>query len=45
MQGAFIVAKAKQGPEVAVECLAHLRHYLETLLGNTRSEERKEKKR
>ena len=31
LQGAFIFAKAKQGPAVALECLAHLRHYLETL--------------
>ena len=45
LQGAFIFAKAKQGPEVAVECLAHLRRYLETLLGNPRSEIRKEQKR
>jgi TetR/AcrR family transcriptional repressor of nem operon len=45
LQGAFIFAKAKQGPQVAVECLAHLRRYLETLLGNPRSEKRKEKKR
>jgi TetR/AcrR family transcriptional regulator, transcriptional repressor for nem operon len=33
LQGAFIFAKAKQSPEVAVESLAHLRRYLETLLG------------
>ena len=33
LQGAFIFAKAKQGPGVAVECLAHLRRYLEQLLG------------
>ncbi len=30
IQGAFILAKAKGGPEVAVECIAHLRRYLET---------------
>lgn len=29
LQGAFIFAKAKQGPEVARESLAHLRRYLE----------------
>jgi TetR/AcrR family transcriptional repressor of nem operon len=29
IQGAFILAKAKHGPEVAVDCLAHLRRYLE----------------
>jgi len=28
-QGAFILAKARHGPAVAVECLAHLRQYLE----------------
>ncbi len=33
LQGAFIFAKAKQGPAVAVESLKHLRRYLETLLG------------
>jgi len=31
LQGAFIFAKAKQGPAVARECLAHLRRYLELL--------------
>jgi TetR/AcrR family transcriptional repressor of nem operon len=31
LQGAFVFAKAKQGPEVARESLAHLRNYL-TLL-------------
>jgi TetR/AcrR family transcriptional repressor of nem operon len=30
IQGAFVLAKAKQGPEVAAECLRHLRRYLET---------------
>ena len=30
IQGAFILAKAKQGPQVAAECLRHLRRYLET---------------
>jgi TetR/AcrR family transcriptional repressor of nem operon len=33
LQGAFIFAKAKQGPAVAVESLAHLRRYLEMLFG------------
>jgi TetR/AcrR family transcriptional repressor of nem operon len=37
LQGAFIFAKAKQGPEVAIECLAHLRRYLEELLGKPRN--------
>jgi TetR/AcrR family transcriptional regulator, transcriptional repressor for nem operon len=45
LQGAFIFAKAKQSPEIAVECLAHLRRYLESLLGSPRSENRKEKVR
>ncbi len=31
LQGAFICAKAKQGPEVVRDSLAHLRRYLETL--------------
>jgi TetR/AcrR family transcriptional regulator, transcriptional repressor for nem operon len=30
LQGAFILAKAKNGPEVAVESVRHLRRYLET---------------
>jgi TetR/AcrR family transcriptional repressor of nem operon len=31
LQGAFILAKAKQDPEVAADCLDHLRRYLEML--------------
>jgi TetR/AcrR family transcriptional repressor of nem operon len=31
LQGAFVLAKAKQGPQVAVECLTHLRRYVEML--------------
>jgi TetR/AcrR family transcriptional repressor of nem operon len=31
IQGAFILAKAKQGPEVAADCLDHLRRYIEML--------------
>jgi len=30
IQGAFILAKAKQGPQVAADCLGHLRRYLKT---------------
>lgn len=30
LQGAFILAKAKDGPEVARQCVSHLRRYLET---------------
>ena len=33
IQGAFILAKAKNGPEIATECLLHLRRYLELLFG------------
>jgi TetR/AcrR family transcriptional repressor of nem operon len=29
LQGAFVLAKAKHGPEIAAECLSHLRRYLE----------------
>ena len=38
IQGAFVLAKAKHGPEVAGECLAHLRRYLELLFDQTRKE-------
>ena len=31
LQGSFILAKAKGGPTIAVECLQHLRHYIELL--------------
>jgi TetR/AcrR family transcriptional regulator, transcriptional repressor for nem operon len=31
LQGAFVLAKAKGGPEVARDCVAHLRRYLEFL--------------
>ena len=30
IQGAFVLAKAKGGPEIAAECLDHLRRYLES---------------
>jgi TetR/AcrR family transcriptional repressor of nem operon len=32
IQGAFILAKAHQDPNVAADCLAHLRRYIETQL-------------
>lgn len=32
LQGAFVLAKARHGPEVAADCLDHLRRYFETLL-------------
>jgi TetR/AcrR family transcriptional repressor of nem operon len=41
IQGAFILAKAKNGPEVAEECLGHLRRYLEMLFNQLRSKEEK----
>src|SRR5262249_21425804 len=31
LQGAFVLAKAKGGPEVARECVSHLRRYIESL--------------
>ena len=33
LQGAFILAKAKGGPEVAAQCVTHLKRYVECLLG------------
>ena len=35
IQGAFVLAKARQGPEVAAECLRHLRRYLQTQFNRT----------
>jgi TetR/AcrR family transcriptional repressor of nem operon len=32
LQGGFILAKARHGPQVAADCLDHLRRYFETLL-------------
>ena len=37
LQGALIYAKVKQGPDIAASCLAHLRAYLVTLLGDPES--------
>lgn len=34
LQGAFILAKAKHGPQVAADCIDHLRRYLELLFVN-----------
>jgi TetR/AcrR family transcriptional regulator, transcriptional repressor for nem operon len=31
IQGAFILAKAKGGPDAAIDCLGHLRRYIELL--------------
>lgn len=43
LQGAFIFAKAKQGPEVARDSLAHLRAYLEMLFNQAGNIKVKEK--
>ena len=42
LQGAFIFAKAKQGPEVVRESLAHLRRYLRLIFNQPQSEKQKE---
>jgi TetR/AcrR family transcriptional regulator, transcriptional repressor for nem operon len=39
IQGAFILAKAGNGPAVAVDCLDHLRRYLQTLFANAQPKE------
>jgi len=39
LQGAFILAKARQGPRVAAECLQHLRRYIETQFTPTKEHE------
>jgi TetR/AcrR family transcriptional repressor of nem operon len=41
IQGAFILAKARQAPEAAVDCLSHLRRYLETQLTPQKSKGRR----
>jgi TetR/AcrR family transcriptional regulator, transcriptional repressor for nem operon len=38
IQGAFILAKAKQEPELATQCLDHLRRYIELLFSRNRAE-------
>jgi len=43
LQGGFILAKAKQNPDVVRESLAHLRRYLEALFNQPRQISRKEK--
>jgi TetR/AcrR family transcriptional repressor of nem operon len=40
IQGAFVLAKAKNGPEIAVECLEHLRRYLKMLFNRPQKKER-----
>jgi TetR/AcrR family transcriptional repressor of nem operon len=39
LQGAFILAKANGGPDIARECVAHLRRYIEQLFPRTTSKE------
>jgi TetR/AcrR family transcriptional regulator, transcriptional repressor for nem operon len=39
IQGAFILAKAKNGPQIAGECLDHLRRYLELLFRQVQPKE------
>jgi TetR/AcrR family transcriptional regulator, transcriptional repressor for nem operon len=39
IQGAFVLAKAKHGREIAAECLGHLRRYLETQFEEPRPRE------
>jgi TetR/AcrR family transcriptional regulator, transcriptional repressor for nem operon len=31
LQGSFVLAKARNGPDVAIDCIAHLRRYVEML--------------
>ena len=40
IQGAFVLAKAKHGPEIAASCLDHLRRYLETLFIQPKAKEK-----
>jgi TetR/AcrR family transcriptional regulator, transcriptional repressor for nem operon len=37
IQGAFILAKAQGGPKIAADCIAHLRRYVQCLLGTPRA--------
>ena len=39
IQGAFILAKAKNGPEIAADCIDHLRRYIELLFNRHKQEE------
>ncbi|MGO9339959.1 MAG: TetR/AcrR family transcriptional regulator [Terracidiphilus sp.] len=36
IQGAFILAKARRGPEIAAQCIDHLHRYLELLFNQSR---------
>lgn len=37
LQGAFILAKARGGPEIAIECVRHLQRYIELLFSERRA--------
>ncbi len=39
LQGAFVLAKASHGPQVAVECISHLRRYVQFLMPRPYSKE------
>jgi TetR/AcrR family transcriptional regulator, transcriptional repressor for nem operon len=39
LQGAFILAKAKNGPEVAMQCVDHLKRYLDLIFNQPRKKE------
>lgn len=39
LQGAFILAKARQGPEIAASCIVHLRRYVELLFAHPSAKE------
>lgn len=41
LQGAFILAKAKHGPEVAADCIGHLRRHIEMLFAPTKARAKK----
>lgn len=45
LQGAFILAKSRDGPDVAADCVAHLRRYLELLFAQTTSRKKQHGKR
>ena len=40
IQGSFILAKARHSPEIAAQCIDHLRRYLELLFNQPRSQNR-----
>jgi TetR/AcrR family transcriptional repressor of nem operon len=45
LQGAFILAKAKNGSAIAVDSIDHLRRYIELLFGPTSRKEKRNGKR